>query len=507
MIERTPDIAPTRGRRKLSGMVEDVRALRSAAERAFAAGRHQQALAHSIRLERAEPEEPSWPRYTALVCQAMGRTLDQIDALERAARLYAKRGEPLKAAASCKHILALDADHASARKLLIGLRVLHGRGPARPPVAPSPRVSDRSWAAREGSGIRALPLREVVPGARPVTGARPRRGVHAIPVHGSDPTLTPPADRGGARAPTPPRGAAPGRPTSPPPLQAPEDRAVEAVEEALRAVARTERALIETTLFRDMPEAAFHDLIDRARLVRVGRERLIFRQGDRGETLYVIAGGEVGVIDEGPPRRAVSRLGEGDFFGEMALLGGAPRNATCMALADTELIALDHEVMAGVLREHPEVLTILLRFFRDRSVDRALATGPLFSGLSPRDKALVRPHFRFLEVEPGAELISQGERPDGLLMVLGGRTEVVRTGPGGAERLGSIGPGEMVGEASILEDGPAPASVRAVDKVFAMEFPAAAFRKLLASRPDVRAYVEQVVSRRRGELRSARPPG
>jgi CRP-like cAMP-binding protein len=475
----------------------EVQRLRTAAERAFTAGHHQQALAHSIRLERAQPDVPAWPRYTALVCQAMGRTLDQIDALERAAERHEKRGEILKAAAACKQILALDAEHGATRERLRQLRAAHRAKPA--PVearGPQPRIPSQVWREAPRGGLQELPLRQVMPGAHQAPGEG-RAGVYAIPleeeVEGSLSVLL---DE--ARTSTLPSGArAPNVvPTAPPSFGgaslAAEDAAVLAVAEELRAAQRTEQALTDTPLFQDMPEAAFHDLLDRARLTRVARDRDVFRQGAPGDALFVIAEGEVGVIDEGPPRRGLCKLGEGDFFGEMALVADQPRTATCTALTDAELIVIDRETLQGVLQAHPAVLTVLLRFFRDRSVDRVLHTSPLFSCLSARDRETVRPFFRFLEVDPGSRLIEAGGRPPGLLVLLAGKAEAIR----GDARLGVLVPGDMAGEMSLVTGAPANATVRAIDKVLAVEFPAPALQKILRARPEARAYVERVARSR-----------
>jgi putative ABC transport system ATP-binding protein len=66
----------------------------------------------------------------------------------------------------------------------------------------------------------------------------------------------------------------------------------------------------------------------------------IIREGDVGEELFLISEGEVEVNRGG---RDVARLGSGDFFGEQALMSGAPRNATITALrpVDTYVLGAD----------------------------------------------------------------------------------------------------------------------------------------------------------------------
>ena len=74
-----------------------------------------------------------------------------------------------------------------------------------------------------------------------------------------------------------------------------------------------------------------------ARTVHSGT--VIVRRGDRGDAMYLIAGGAVDV-DAG---RGKVRLEEGAFFGEMALLSREPRSATVTAVRSTDLLVLDAE--------------------------------------------------------------------------------------------------------------------------------------------------------------------
>jgi putative ABC transport system ATP-binding protein len=69
----------------------------------------------------------------------------------------------------------------------------------------------------------------------------------------------------------------------------------------------------------------------------------IVRQGEAGDLFYLIKSGLVDVIiNQGrPDEEKVATLGKGQFFGEAALLTGAPRNATVTAVRDVELYTLD----------------------------------------------------------------------------------------------------------------------------------------------------------------------
>ena len=85
-------------------------------------------------------------------------------------------------------------------------------------------------------------------------------------------------------------------------------------------------------------------LTERARFVEYGPGQAIVRQGEQGDTLYLVARGEVLVrvrIDAG--EREVARLGRGALFGEMSVLTGEPRTATVLATNDAALLAVDRD--------------------------------------------------------------------------------------------------------------------------------------------------------------------
>jgi putative ABC transport system ATP-binding protein len=79
---------------------------------------------------------------------------------------------------------------------------------------------------------------------------------------------------------------------------------------------------------------------------------VIVRKGDPGDKFYVIRSGHVKVVDrEGLRPGEEPELGPGEFFGEVALLTGEPRNATVVATTEVELYSLGKQEFTAVLRE------------------------------------------------------------------------------------------------------------------------------------------------------------
>ncbi len=101
---------------------------------------------------------------------------------------------------------------------------------------------------------------------------------------------------------------------------------------------------------------------------------MLFRQGSRGETFFIVVGGEVEVYQEEDGReRHLAILGPGAFLGEMALLTGGPRIASVRAHTNCRLVALDSEDFRNVMDRYPAIRADFDRVMKARlaEVERA----------------------------------------------------------------------------------------------------------------------------------------
>jgi CRP-like cAMP-binding protein len=87
-------------------------------------------------------------------------------------------------------------------------------------------------------------------------------------------------------------------------------------------------------------------------------ERIIAREGEIGSGLFIVGEGAVRVMRDG---HAIARLGPGEFFGELSVLDGGPRNATVIADVPTTCLGLATWDAERVLREQPGVALAVLR--------------------------------------------------------------------------------------------------------------------------------------------------
>ena len=89
---------------------------------------------------------------------------------------------------------------------------------------------------------------------------------------------------------------------------------------------------------------------------------VIVFEDDTGDALYLVAGGQVKVVLIGEDGREVilSVLGEGSFFGEMALIDNQPRSAHVIAMDDSRLLLLRRDDFQARILQSPAVAIALL---------------------------------------------------------------------------------------------------------------------------------------------------
>ncbi|MFT5132508.1 MAG: CPA1 family monovalent cation:H+ antiporter [Gammaproteobacteria bacterium] len=112
-------------------------------------------------------------------------------------------------------------------------------------------------------------------------------------------------------------------------------------------------------LLNGLSEDTLQHLADKAKAVTFISKDIIIGEGDRGDALYIISHGRVKVYRETDETSVIAELRDGDFFGEMALLGDQVRTATVEALAPTTLLRLSRRDVLALADEDPELKTRL----------------------------------------------------------------------------------------------------------------------------------------------------
>jgi len=116
-------------------------------------------------------------------------------------------------------------------------------------------------------------------------------------------------------------------------------------------------------LFGNADERTLDALAAALRLRRFRKGETVFHQGDPGDALFIVASGSVKVVlpsDEGAEPAIVAVLGPGEFFGELAILDGAPHSATIVAIEPTETLVLHRDAFLALIDSEPDLRRALL---------------------------------------------------------------------------------------------------------------------------------------------------
>jgi small-conductance mechanosensitive channel len=133
--------------------------------------------------------------------------------------------------------------------------------------------------------------------------------------------------------------------------------------------ARRVDALARVDVFRALDAEKIDRLARRLRMVLFGPGEVILRQGDPGDSLYVVRGGSVAVrIGVLGASKEIATLSDGQFFGEMSLMTGESRTATVVAKTDVECYIVDKEAFQEILQEKPELAGIISEILSRRQV-------------------------------------------------------------------------------------------------------------------------------------------
>src|SRR5688500_230936 len=121
-------------------------------------------------------------------------------------------------------------------------------------------------------------------------------------------------------------------------------------------------------LFQELDDATLDAIGAEIELFAIPGGTTLFEVGDIPDALYFVISGALGAYAPTPDghRRLVGRIMAGGTVGEMALMSGKPRNATVVALRDSELGRLARESFEKLMLLHPKGLLCIARLMVQR---------------------------------------------------------------------------------------------------------------------------------------------
>jgi zinc transporter ZupT len=173
------------------------------------------------------------------------------------------------------------------------------------------------------------------------------------------------------------------------------------------------KLLSKCDLLRHMPAQAIGDLLPAVQTRRLAAGEVLFQAGDAGDALFIVAKGRVQIKAESGS--AIAELGDGQAFGEMALLSGGARTATAVPLSDVELLQIDRTDFDRMLANDEQLANAVQRLSHDRALKN------LSDGVSnPRKWASVAiNNVHYLSHAETTKLLTQTGRGAGMAIIMG----------------------------------------------------------------------------------------
>jgi len=138
--------------------------------------------------------------------------------------------------------------------------------------------------------------------------------------------------------------------------------------------------LAKCDLLRHLPPEEIEGILPVIRPRHVEAGEILYRAGDPGDALYIVAQGAVEVLAEDPDGiepsgKAIAVLEEGHAFGEMALLSGQPRTATIRAKGDADLLAIAKGDFERLIAGDRQMARAVERLSHERAITNLAAGG------------------------------------------------------------------------------------------------------------------------------------
>jgi predicted acylesterase/phospholipase RssA/CRP-like cAMP-binding protein len=199
---------------------------------------------------------------------------------------------------------------------------------------------------------------------------------------------------------------------------------------------------------------------------------MLVEENSVGADLYFVRSGSFLVtVMDGNSSLEVARLGAGDVIGETQLISGGRRTATVRSLEKSEVLRLPHaefdELLVVSEQLRNAVADIIHIRLRESALRRAL---PKAVGTDPELLELLSSRAQWVHIDRGEALWKQGQVADDWYVHLSGELTVTVTEHGVDRQIGSVRPGEVLGELALIREETRSSTIVATRKSWLARF-------------------------------------
>lgn len=265
--------------------------------------------------------------------------------------------------------------------------------------------------------------------------------------------------------------------------------------------------LPRTPLFSDFREEEFLDVVKKVRSRCLPSGEYLFHEGDSGNSIFIVAEGEVEVIGraQDSSRVILSRLKEGSIFGEFGFFLNSKRTTDIKAGVTSTILELTKNDLNEIISKHGRVEQVLFDFYKERIVDKLMALSEVFRFMTEADRKEIISRLSSVKFTAGSVIMSEGDKGDTMYLIKQGSVSVTASDKkGGTLNLTGLEAGDFFGEIALATNRPRVATVTASTDVELVVFSRPMIKDILAKYPQVKGVLERVIKERVVDIVKAR---
>lgn len=227
-----------------------------------------------------------------------------------------------------------------------------------------------------------------------------------------------------------------------------------------------------------------------ASLVAVAAGDYVIREGEFGDTFYVVVAGTfaVEVWDDAGIPREVATIQRGAYFGELAMIGRGMRAASVKAVgAGAQVIEIYKGPFDRVIKDDKTnaVKTALEEMYARRTIDKFVRDNEYLRELLEPDKKLIVDTGKLLRMEAFHDVYKHGDAPKNFYFVRQGFLKAARIEGEVESILAYLRDKDYFGDLELVEGRPRTSSVTTMEPVELIELPRSTFAVLYQRYPDL----------------------
>ena len=257
----------------------------------------------------------------------------------------------------------------------------------------------------------------------------------------------------------------------------------------------TRQLLRRVPLFTTVTDEELDNIANHLKLERFPAGEVIIREGEVGDKFYILERGKATVwrLDENQVEQKIDEKGPGQYFGEVALVSSAPRNATVRAEIPVSTLTLDYSDFNMCVRQY---INLASQVDENVKYSWLLRGMPIFDELSSEKLDQLAASLKPEPLEEGNVLFREGDQADKFYIVESGEVVISRNVDGEEIEISRREPGEYFGEIALLQNRPRTATITASIDTCLLGLQAEHFQELTSHFMQLGETISRTSSRR-----------